>query len=125
MKKLILSLLFIISSCSTVTKEEVPKKKEERLSVTANKIIPKAKKCFSSEYENSEDIIRIVEVFFDIFNDGKVLVTKIDSRSNLTKSFKKCIQRTYESFEFSDPMIKDGKKIKFKQTLEFKSVNKG
>ena len=122
MKKYLLIPLFVLTSCSTITKEDVPKRKVERLSVTANKIIPMAKKCFSSAYEDSDNIIRIVDVHFDIFNDGKVLVTKIDSKSKLLKSFKTCIQETYQSFEFSDPMIKDGKKIQFKQTLEFKSI---
>lgn len=125
MKISLIVLILLFSSCSTLTKEEVPQIKEERLSVTANKIIPMAKKCFAKEYEESENIIRIVNVFFDIFNEGNVLVTKIDSKSNLSTSFKKCIQRTYESFEFTDPMIRDGKKIKFKQILEFKSVNNG
>ncbi|WP_127717317.1 hypothetical protein [Halobacteriovorax sp. HLS] len=120
MKYTLVFILLIISSCSTLSKKEpVPRKVEEKLNITANKIIPKAKKCFQIEYKDKQGIHKKVDVSFDIYNDGKVLVTKISSKSELSRTFKKCIELVYETSEFSDPIIKEGKKIKFIQSLEF------
>lgn len=124
MYKYIPIFLFLICSCATDSALDIPIKKAEKLSVTANRVIPKARVCFKKEYGDQEKIFQTVDVYFDIFSDGHVLVTKIKSKQKVTKKFKKCIQRTYESFEFTDPVIEEGKKIKFKQRLEFRSLLK-
>jgi hypothetical protein len=124
MLKILLPLILLFVGCTSNSVHKIPERKVEQLNETANQIIPKAKLCFKDEYEDKEFIIRIVDVYFDIFGDGEVLVTKIESKSELAKDFKKCIQRTYESFKFLDILVEDGKKIQFKQTLEFKSLLK-